>query len=454
MGHAHHFLSRLDRVSQGHVELALALYNDPELLRAVLAAVYVPEGAERVAISLDHPTEGPFLLVTRAGHFVTCLGEGMRVQWPVVPRAALDAAMTQVESHRARRARFVETCADEASSRRLVQRLFDAGEHLTREEFVALAALMPVLRRYVSRWISHCAEAMRVAYTVLPRVDFSRPRDRELDALHHWWTALWTFKHLTLLHGHDGAQGGAPTLADGCVALGREAGLYAPFGASVWAAARIAPDRSLDALRHARGETPVAAFDRAAALFALATRSAWHRRLAHGALRAGPVPPVRDVDAHALHPARRAYERAFVETFAADAEQQSLALAIRGAHTLLTQRPETARANGWNSLYDVPVEVAVSLAVDDLAPLPACSAPGSVLGRVPALARLRAEDFYLPAARLQRVRMPWSVERAVAVLHRRAPRIVRAPVVSTERVGRNDPCPCASGQKFKRCCGA
>ncbi len=26
--------------------------------------------------------------------------------------------------------------------------------------------------------------------------------------------------------------------------------------------------------------------------------------------------------------------------------------------------------------------------------------------------------------------------------------------VATEKVGRNDPCPCGSGQKFKKCCGA
>ena len=28
----------------------------------------------------------------------------------------------------------------------------------------------------------------------------------------------------------------------------------------------------------------------------------------------------------------------------------------------------------------------------------------------------------------------------------------QAPVV-TEKVGRNDPCPCGSGKKFKNCCG-
>ena len=25
--------------------------------------------------------------------------------------------------------------------------------------------------------------------------------------------------------------------------------------------------------------------------------------------------------------------------------------------------------------------------------------------------------------------------------------------VATEKVGRNDPCPCGSGKKFKNCCG-
>ena len=30
----------------------------------------------------------------------------------------------------------------------------------------------------------------------------------------------------------------------------------------------------------------------------------------------------------------------------------------------------------------------------------------------------------------------------------------KAPVRKTEKVGRNDPCPCGSGKKYKKCCGA
>ena len=31
--------------------------------------------------------------------------------------------------------------------------------------------------------------------------------------------------------------------------------------------------------------------------------------------------------------------------------------------------------------------------------------------------------------------------------------IVRKPVV-VQKIGRNDPCPCGSGKKYKKCCGA
>ena len=34
------------------------------------------------------------------------------------------------------------------------------------------------------------------------------------------------------------------------------------------------------------------------------------------------------------------------------------------------------------------------------------------------------------------------------------PGVKKAPVVrKTEKVGRNDPCPCGSGKKYKKCCG-
>ncbi|HIP18649.1 MAG TPA: hypothetical protein EYG78_04860 [Sulfurovum sp.] len=31
-------------------------------------------------------------------------------------------------------------------------------------------------------------------------------------------------------------------------------------------------------------------------------------------------------------------------------------------------------------------------------------------------------------------------------------RIVHAPISVEEKIGRNDPCPCGSGEKYKKCC--
>ncbi len=67
--------------------------------------VRLPEEAERVAISLGDPTNGPFLIVTRDGRFVTCLGEGMKVDdIPIITRGQLD---TIAERHDELRSRLV-----------------------------------------------------------------------------------------------------------------------------------------------------------------------------------------------------------------------------------------------------------------------------------------------------------------------------------------------------------
>jgi hypothetical protein len=101
MQRAVHFLSRLDRLPHSEADLALELYRDPELLRAVLDAASLPEGAERAAISIDDPVFGPFLIVTRDGHFVTCLGRGMRTgDLPLVTHEALDSVSRKVRRRR------------------------------------------------------------------------------------------------------------------------------------------------------------------------------------------------------------------------------------------------------------------------------------------------------------------------------------------------------------------
>lgn len=76
-GHDVHFLERLERLSTPETELALPLYQDPLLIRALLEQIRLPEGAARVALSLGDGPRGPFVVIARDGHFVTCLAEGM-----------------------------------------------------------------------------------------------------------------------------------------------------------------------------------------------------------------------------------------------------------------------------------------------------------------------------------------------------------------------------------------
>src|SRR5690606_28401917 len=78
MSHATHFLSRLERIEPAEVELAMSLYRDTPLVKELLARAKLPDGASRVALSLDDPGEGPFVLLERDGGFVTCLARGMR----------------------------------------------------------------------------------------------------------------------------------------------------------------------------------------------------------------------------------------------------------------------------------------------------------------------------------------------------------------------------------------
>ena len=133
MAHDTHFLSRLERVSLPHVELAMSLYNDTPLLQFILGKVNLPESADRVAISLDDPEKGPFLVVMRNGHFVTCLGEGMSVrELPVITRSQLDTLAEHVTDLRARLTVAKSLIGKAGNVNKLLRRIFTAGAELSR----------------------------------------------------------------------------------------------------------------------------------------------------------------------------------------------------------------------------------------------------------------------------------------------------------------------------------
>jgi hypothetical protein len=195
--HAEHFLSRLDRLPRSEVDLALELYRDPELLRAVLNAAELPEQVERVAISIDHAVEGPFLIVTRGGHFVTCLGRGMRTGGhPVVTRAELDAISRKVTRLREKMA-LAEQLGGERGHVLLLRRLLVSSDSVSREDFLAVVAWEPLLGpQFLDLYLAMGRE-LSLQGPVLRSRRIRRGQDEEV--LHTYWELLHAAGHMALL---------------------------------------------------------------------------------------------------------------------------------------------------------------------------------------------------------------------------------------------------------------
>jgi hypothetical protein len=69
-------------------------------------------------------------------------------------------------------------------------------------------------------------------------------------------------------------------------------------------------------------------------------------------------------------------------------------------------------------------------------------------------AKARAEDFYFPAQLLHALGPPDMDQIGASVVEMVRERVGgHQPVVSESQPGRNDPCTCGSGKKYKKCCG-
>lgn len=141
--HDTHFLERLSRVSQKHTELALRLYRSPELIRFVFEHSRTAQNAERLAIALEDGGQGPHVIVERGGHFVTCLGEGMKVgNLPIIARAQLDGLRARFEP--VQQATNVILERAKLGVNPFIEAL-RSGPALTREDAEPLIALGPIL---------------------------------------------------------------------------------------------------------------------------------------------------------------------------------------------------------------------------------------------------------------------------------------------------------------------
>lgn len=462
MGHDHHFLSRLDRIASAEVELALSLYRDHELVREVLGYAKLPEGAGRIAISLDDPRRGPFIIVARDGGFVTCLGRDMTPYGlPIVTRVELDGIAGKVHKLRERIQMAVSLTGGEIG--KLISRLFKVGPRLTREEVMGLSAMQPLLWGHFLRLLVTCVSDVYSARLRLRNL--RKPKRREYELLRLTWESLWAVGHLTALIGIDGSsffdKSEAPLVSTRKQLLSDivHQGVFSIALRGAWAASRI-EKHLVGPLKQnfAESELYVDIVSSALGLAAIGHHREEFRAEVREAL---DVPKVRGSSdfAQSVNRLRTNLRAAVERSFESPEEGEEVALILgrAAAHKWLNYRNPDSPYR-YDHKDDIPEDIAFAFASWHWGNTGEESRDLSILfPMVPWIVKQEPEDLFLPQRLMSHLRFPKMPETALEILLRPLqanwvglPDPIRVP----KTPGRNDPCLCGSGKKHKRCCGA
>ena len=457
MPHDEHFLERLDRVPRQHVELALGLYRDHELVAALLADARLPAGAGRIALALEDGGEGPHVVVARDGGFVTCLGKGMSTgALPVVSRAHLDGTATKVERVREGLALARKRGMDEA---RFLERVESAGPAVSREDFKGASAMVgpaiPLLMEMYTSWATTVEEIYPLLLSV--RGDSVRLRPAE----QHLARGVWAMAHSAMLlvdsaprewvrewaslPGHNELSPWAfLTKASGLAFVVRAAWLAGRLGKPMLPSYKTRFARAINSI------------DLREAGWGLACIGLRHAALKVEAFRALQSPPPHEgreawvAQGYALFQqvARILGEKE--ETLRAEGTQLGRDFVVVRTEGL----PESSRYR-YTRREDVPDELAPAGLFDAWYDANNGESGADMMLRgVVAASRARAEDFYFPATVLHAIGPP-DLESMGSSLVEMRRKLVGVPQTLRrgDRPGRNEACHCGSGKKFKKCHG-
>ena len=459
MGHEHHFLSRLDRVSAPHVELALELYRDHELVRFIMDGADLPAGAERVAVSLDDPREGPFLIVTREGRFVTCLGRGMRAgEHPVITRVQLDGRMARAEVHRAQREERRKLLEHGDAVGALLMRILDAGDEVSREDLSSIAALQPLLiPRFLRMQIDisrQVFEARASIVRLLKRT--ARLKPSLYPGVRAYWRLFWGMTHLTVLCAMGGPEvfDDYPDIpADIFVSLGTSTigqAIVAPALRGVWAMAKLGKTLLPEYKR--KYDTAATYFELLEAVLVTAALGLRHSRLRAEARKTLTTLPTHCAPFLVKHAGPLMKLAAKV----LDAPDELMA-AHRGHGAQVIVSWTSGLPAGSPLRYDRPEDVPEELAMTAAAQERSEFVRGgrgllNMAVYLPWVARASAEQLYLPRDLLRVIHVPWQVEHGLELARGWYEMEKAQPRKRPEGPARKGPCPCGSGKKYKHCC--
>lgn len=446
MGHAAHFLRRVQRLDDHHLDLAMGLYRDPRAVRLVLDSQPLPADAGRIALALADDPDPPHIIVDRTGAFVTCLAPGMGVKRaPVIPRAAIDTALADS----ARLGLLDARIAHRGGVKALLARTFDAGDRLPREDYEALAVMAPfILPPLLLRVDDEARFVIDMHRSMTPRRLRRTDRDHIRD-LRAYAKASATLRHLSLLIAEAAPlyidlDVPSATLIDAADAALLPADFTGLTTAAVVAAA-LGPV-ALPAY-HEKWQTADTLLDLLhplAGLVAIGVRHPTARAdaLRHLAEETAPLfdePETADYVRWLVAEARQMFDQDTI-----DLHEQAIRTTIRKSEADNPDIP--ADAPQWL------IDGLIGASGGSCFGTP--TAGGIWLPMITWAARRDPVELYLPNDWIRRLSRGQDVEIARAVIggwlhytHRGQPITRSAP-----RVGRNDPCPCGSGRKYKRCC--
>jgi hypothetical protein len=447
-----HFLSRLDRLSQHHVERALVLYRDSELVKRILQDLNVSDSVTRVAISLHHPVRGPFVIVTRSGHFVTCLGEGMSVNdLPIIEKEQFERTARQLQRIRDI---WAETALyPKREIRRVIKRLYTCGPHLSREDFEAIAAWQPILIPDLFESYLKLAVRQSVAHVALVRREnYRKPRDENTRLSH--WADTWAMMHLRLLIGVDNGRYLRILLEyvdikeiEGILCDPARFNLFSYAVRTVWLSAKIGKLLTSSQKQRYLGCAPGDALVNPALV--LSAMGHAHHKLQNRVSRilATEGPFLGGAKGNSDKTARLYFSR----------EYEARIIEPEGAKTSLENFAIKATSDFDRELT---LESRIALVLRMHSPI--CGSERGALPRLfdwlPWIVRAKASDFYLVREQMKRVYSPRREEEAISLVEpSRVNRLAKLQYIpntikNKPSPGRNDPCSCGSGKKFKFCC--
>jgi hypothetical protein len=385
---------------------------------------------------------------------------------PVVPRAQIDALLAKVAEKRSRKEIAQRELRPDEEEGNLFQRIISRGSRFAREDFIAMTAFEPMLGMMPFRaMLDMAVECVKLrpamahgAHKVVIKSS-TRMAFAKLDRLE------WSVAHLMLLSGAGerrtldqilATATANPSPTSPTFACSTQAGVTF-FLRSAWVAARLGKG-AIPVYKRALAEGMdwMALLDAGLGLGAIGLRHAASLGEVRRILESyEPPPPPPEGGFHvSLDGVRRSVTRAVLDTL--DHADEHAETAMKVARELGVV-PGKDLPEGHPLRFDTPEQVP-----DDLARTAVLGVDADVhdarvqsflLMVLPIAARAAAEDFYHPREVVRAWFGQWTPEESLERLKRFAQGPKQETVRAEARPGRNDPCPCGSGRKWKKCHG-